>query len=68
MRLAASQVIERPPTEVFRFVATEHFQNHPKWDPSVTAITKTCPGPMGVGTTARLVRTDRGRQIRDSMG
>lgn len=30
VRLAASQVIERlPPAEVFRVVATEHFQNHP---------------------------------------
>jgi Polyketide cyclase / dehydrase and lipid transport len=67
MRLAASQVIERPPAEVFRFVATEHFQNHPKWDPAVTSITKTSPGPMGVGTTARLVRTERGRQVEGSM-
>ena len=30
MRLSASQVIERPPAEVFRFVATDHFQNHPQ--------------------------------------
>jgi Polyketide cyclase / dehydrase and lipid transport len=67
VRLAASQVIERPPAEVFRFVATEHFQNHPMWDPAVTSITKTSPGPMGVGTTARLVRTDRGRQLQGSM-
>jgi hypothetical protein len=67
MRLAASQVIERPPAEVFRFVATEHFQNHPKWDPAVTAVTKTSPGPMGVGTTARLVRTDTGRRVEGSM-
>jgi hypothetical protein len=52
---------------VFRFVATDHFQNHPKWDPAVTAITKTSPGPMGVGTTARLVRTDRGRRIEGTM-
>jgi hypothetical protein len=63
VRLAASQVIERPPAEVFRFVATDHFQNHPKWDPAVTSITQTSPGPIGVGTTARLVRTDRGRQL-----
>jgi hypothetical protein len=48
-------------------VATEHFQNHPMWDPAVTSITKTSPGPMGVGTTARLVRTDRGRQLQGSM-
>jgi hypothetical protein len=67
VRLAASQVIERPPAEVFRFVATEHFQNHPKWDPAITAITKTSPGPMGAGTTARLIRTDRGRRIEGSL-
>jgi hypothetical protein len=52
---------------VFRFVATDHFQNHPRWDPAVTAITKNSPGPMEVGTTARLVRTDRGRQIQGNM-
>jgi Polyketide cyclase / dehydrase and lipid transport len=67
VRLSASQVIERPPAEVFRFVATEHFHNHPKWDPAVTSITKTSPGPIGVGTTARLVRTDRGRRVEGSM-
>ena len=67
MRLAASQVIQRPPAEVFRFVATDHFQNHPKWDPAVTSITQTSPGPIGVGTTARLVRTDRGRRVEGSM-
>jgi Polyketide cyclase / dehydrase and lipid transport len=67
VRLSASQVIERPPAEVFRFVAADHFQNHPKWDPAVTSITKTSPGPMGVGTTARLVRTDRGRHVEGSM-
>jgi hypothetical protein len=67
VRLSASQMIERPPAEVFRFVATDHFQNHPKWDPAVTAITKTSPGPMGVGTTARLVRSDRGRRVEGTM-
>jgi Polyketide cyclase / dehydrase and lipid transport len=67
VRLGASQVIERPPAEVFRFVATEHFQNHPKWDPAVTSITQTSPGSMGVGTTARLVRTDRGRRVEGTM-
>src|SRR4029453_10277695 len=67
VRLTASQIIERPPAEVFQFVATDHFQNHPKWDPAVTSITKTSPGPMGVGTTARLVRTDRGRRVEGTM-
>jgi hypothetical protein len=67
VRLAASQIIERPPAEVFRFVATDHFQNHSKWDPAITSITQTSPGPMGVGTTARLVRTDRGRRVEGTM-
>jgi hypothetical protein len=64
VRLAASQVIERPPAEVSRFVAAEHFQNHnqPKWDPAVTSIPQTSPGLMGAGTTARLVRTDLGQR------
>jgi hypothetical protein len=44
VRLAASQVIDRPPTEVFRFVATDRFENHPKWDPVITSITKTPRG------------------------
>jgi hypothetical protein len=47
VQLAASQVIERPPAEVFRFVATDHFQNHPKWDPAVTSITQTSRGRWG---------------------
>jgi hypothetical protein len=67
VRLAASEVIERPPADVFRFVATDHFQNHPKWDPAILSITKTSPGPMGVGSTARLVRADRGRRMEGSM-
>jgi hypothetical protein len=48
-------------------VATDHFENHPKWDPAVTSITKISPGPMGVRTTARLVRIDRSRRVEGSM-
>ena len=61
MRLEAAQVIERRPEDVFRFVATDHFQNHPKWDPAIEQMTPTSPGPMAKGATARLVRRDRGR-------
>jgi hypothetical protein len=31
MKLELSQVIDRPPAEVFRFIATNHVQNHPRW-------------------------------------
>ena len=60
--LSAERVVPRPPAEVFRFVATEHFANHPKWDPDVLEMVPTAPGPMGVGSTARVVRRQgRGR-------
>jgi Polyketide cyclase / dehydrase and lipid transport len=62
MRLQAEELIERRASEVFRFVATEHFQNHPKWDPALVEMKPTSPGPTGQGSTARLVRTDRGRR------
>jgi len=49
-------IIDRPVAQVFQFVATEHFQNHPKWDPSIVEITPLSTGPIGVGTTAWVVR------------
>ncbi len=67
MLLVAEGSISRPPAEVFRFVATDHFHNHPKWDPSVREIVPTTPGPMRVGSTARLVREDRGKRVEGVM-
>ncbi len=63
VRLQATRNIDRPPDQVFRYVATEHFKNHPRWDPGIVELTQTSTGPMGVGTTARLVRLDRGKRI-----
>jgi hypothetical protein len=62
MRLSASETIDRPAPDVFRFVATEHWQNHPKWDPAIVELTQTTPGAIGVGARAKLVRVDRGRR------
>jgi polyketide cyclase/dehydrase/lipid transport protein len=62
MRLQAEELIEKPASEVFRFVATEHFQNHPTWDPALLEMTPTSPGPIRPGSTARLVRNDQGRR------
>jgi uncharacterized protein YndB with AHSA1/START domain len=50
------RVIGRPPRDVFDFVATDHFDNHPKWDPEVVEMTQTSPGPVRVGATGRVVR------------
>jgi hypothetical protein len=62
VRLRAEELIEKPASDVFRFVATEHFQNHPTWDPALLEMTPTSPGPIGRGSTARLVRSDGGRR------
>jgi hypothetical protein len=47
VRLSASEFVERPPPEVFRFVATEHWKNHPTWDSSIFELQQTTPGPIG---------------------
>jgi hypothetical protein len=62
VKLSAAEFVQRPPSHVFRFVATEHWKNHPRWDPSIIELHQTTPGPIGVGAKGRLVRVDRGRR------
>jgi Polyketide cyclase / dehydrase and lipid transport len=50
--LTVERIVQRPPMEVFDFVARHHFDNHPRWDPDVPEMTQTSPG-VSVGTTAR---------------
>lgn len=57
------RVIRRPPSDVFDFVATNHFENHPTWDPEVVEMTQTSPGPVRAGTTARVVRRQGRRTV-----
>jgi hypothetical protein len=59
----AEQVLRCPPQTVFDFVATHHFENHPKWDPDVLEMRQTSPGTLGVGTKADLVRRQGSRQV-----
>jgi hypothetical protein len=49
-------VVRATPAEVFDHVAAHHFENHPRWDPDVLEMRQTSPGPVGVGTTAVVVR------------
>jgi hypothetical protein len=56
VKLTVSESIERPPADVFRFVATDHVRNHPRWDPQMSLVQET-PGPIGVGTRIRRRRT-----------
>ena len=61
---AATVTIQKPVADVFKFVAMDYFQNHPKWDPRVVEIQRTSgSGPIAVGTTGREVRKQGGRTI-----
>jgi hypothetical protein len=56
LKLEVSESIDRPPADVFRFVATNHVENHPRWDPQMSLVQET-PGPIGVGTRIRRSRS-----------
>ena len=51
-------VIDRPPDEVFDFVANE--ENEPQYNRQMRIAKKTSDGPIGVGTTFRAEMTRRG--------
>ncbi len=61
--VSIERVIGRPPSAVFDFVATHHFENHPKWDPDVLEMRQTSPGAPQTGTTAQVVRRQGGRRV-----
>jgi uncharacterized protein YndB with AHSA1/START domain len=59
MKLELSQVIDRPPDEVFRFIAADHVPNHPRWDPKME-LRQVTEGPIGVGTVIHRRQTHTG--------
>lgn len=54
-------VIDRPPDEVFDFVADE--ENEPRYNPQMRLAKKVTEGPIGVGTSFRAEMTGRGRVV-----
>ncbi len=56
MRQRVEGTIQRPPDVVFNFVAREHWRNHPRWDPNIVEIIPLDPGPIRVGSRARVRR------------
>jgi hypothetical protein len=56
-------VVHAPAAEVFDHVAAHHFENHPRWDPDVLEMRQTSPGPVGVGTTAAVIRKQGKRRV-----
>ena len=57
------RLVQRPPAQVFDFVATRHFDNHPRWDPDLLEMRQVTPGPVGPGTTAHVVRRQGRRRV-----
>ncbi len=55
MEFANTIEIDRPPEDVFRFLAD--FENVPKWNYAIVETRKTSDGPVGVGATYRQIRS-----------
>jgi uncharacterized protein YndB with AHSA1/START domain len=53
-----SQVFDRPPEVVFKFLVIDHIANHPRWDPQMELWPVT-EGPLGLGTVIKR-RQSRG--------
>lgn len=62
VRARASTLIRSPADRVFEFIAVDFFKNYRRWSPEVVRLQPLSDGPVGLGTTARQVRVDRGRR------
>ena len=62
IKAQASTLISSPAETVFEFIAVDFFKNYKRWSPEVVALQPVTDGPVKVGTTARQVRIDQGRQ------
>lgn len=62
MRYSVKRHIARTPDEVFDFIGTHAYENHPKWEREVLAIRPLTPGPIRSGSRAIMVRKDFGRR------
>lgn len=61
-----SQVIDRPITDVFRFIAVEHVQNHPRWDPDIELWLED-DRPLSVGTVIHRRNRRSGTPVEGTM-
>lgn len=61
VRVQERTEIRKPPSDVYRFIATEHGRNHPRWDPRAVEFMQLDPGPVSVGTRFSYRRKVLGR-------
>jgi uncharacterized protein YndB with AHSA1/START domain len=60
-RVEAGISIAAPPEAVFAFVAD--LANLPRWQTGIISAVRTSPDPIGVGSTARVVREMAGQSL-----
>jgi uncharacterized protein YndB with AHSA1/START domain len=60
-RVEAGITITAPPEQVFAFVAD--LANLPRWQSGIVSAERTSPDPVGVGSTARVVRDMAGQSL-----
>jgi len=60
-RVEAGITIAAPPEAVFAFVAD--LANLPRWQSGILSAERTSPNPVGVGSTARVVRDMAGQSL-----
>ncbi|HVO86467.1 MAG TPA: SRPBCC family protein [Candidatus Binatia bacterium] len=65
MKLVFNFNVAKAPNDVFKFIATDLFENHQKWDPSIAEITKLTKGPVGKGTKGQEVHYFLGKRVTD---
>jgi len=61
-----SQVIDRPVTKVFHFVAEQHVRNHPRWDPDIELWLES-DSPIRVGTIIQRRNSRSGTSVEGTM-
>lgn len=64
--LRLTQVIERPPAEVFSAIVD--LESFPRWNPTTKSARKLTKGPIGEGTRFELTITGFGRTVQELRG
>jgi uncharacterized protein YndB with AHSA1/START domain len=66
VQITFSQVIDRPVTKVFHFIAEQHVRNHPRWDPDIELWLES-DTPIGVGTIIHRRNSRSGTPVEGTM-
>ncbi|WP_158598294.1 SRPBCC family protein [Falsibacillus albus] len=61
IKIEVNNYIERPPHEVFRYIA--NFENNPKWQGGMVKAKFTTPGPIEIGSTYEQTAKFLGKRI-----